>query len=59
MVLAQKRWDESSPRDQRLNCEDYRNRGAAWYRGVLRGAGESDGEVEASLAVVRRECAYH
>nr|MDT0518640.1 hypothetical protein [Streptomyces sp. DSM 41633] len=53
---AQRTWDESSPSDKQLNCTDYRTLGPAWYRGVLRRAGQSDSEVEAMLTVVRREC---
>lgn len=55
-LAAQRTWDESSPSDKQLNCTDYRTRGPGWYGGVLRGAGQSDSEVEAALTVVRREC---
>lgn len=53
---AQRTWDQSTLSDKQLNCTDYRTLGPAWYRGVLRRAGQSDTEVEAMLTVVRREC---
>lgn len=55
-LVAQRAWDESSSRDKQLNCRDYRILGPTWYGGVLRRAGQSESEVDAMLAVVRREC---
>ncbi|MGW6709976.1 hypothetical protein ACWGDE_34505 [Streptomyces sp. NPDC054956] len=53
---AQARWDSMSPTTQRMNCQDYRDMGGAWYRGVLVGAGETKEEAAAMVDVVAREC---